>query len=51
MAKHVVKRRARAPVVTRENLLGAALEEIYRRGFQAASPDSMRRRKASAGAA
>jgi TetR/AcrR family transcriptional regulator, transcriptional repressor for nem operon len=35
------KRRIRAPDVTREKLLGAAFEEIYRRGFQAASLDAI----------
>jgi len=35
------KRRVRAPDVTRQRLLGAALEEIYRRGFQAASLDTI----------
>jgi TetR/AcrR family transcriptional regulator, transcriptional repressor for nem operon len=41
MAKQVVKRRTRAPDVTREKLLRAAFEEIYRRGFQAASLDTI----------
>lgn len=35
------KRRTRAPGVTRERLLTAAFEEIYRRGFQAASLDAI----------
>src|SRR5919197_193614 len=34
-------RRVRAPDVTRQKLLEAALEEIYRRGFQAASLDTI----------
>jgi AcrR family transcriptional regulator len=51
MKKHVVKRRARAPDVTREKLSRAAFEEIYRRGFQGASLDTRPRRKPSAGAA
>jgi TetR/AcrR family transcriptional repressor of nem operon len=37
MAKTVVKRRSRESEVTRDKLLKAAFEEIYRRGFQAAS--------------
>jgi AcrR family transcriptional regulator len=37
MAKKPVKRRTREPNVTRDKLLMAAFEEIYRRGFQAAS--------------
>ncbi len=41
MAKHVAKRRARQPDVTREKLLNAAFEEIYRRGFQAATLDTI----------
>jgi AcrR family transcriptional regulator len=41
MAKQVVKRRTRAPDATREKLLRAAFEEIYRRGFQAASLDTI----------
>jgi TetR/AcrR family transcriptional repressor of nem operon len=41
MAKHVVKRRTRAPDVTRAKLLRAAFEEIYRHGFQAASLDTI----------
>ncbi len=41
MPKRKVKRRTRAPAVTREALLGAAFEEIYRHGFQAASLDAI----------
>lgn len=41
MAKSGVKRRAREPHVTRDKLLKAAFEEIYRRGFQAASLDTI----------
>jgi AcrR family transcriptional regulator len=41
MAKRKVKRRTRAPQATRERLLTAAFEEIYRRGFQAASLDAI----------
>jgi AcrR family transcriptional regulator len=41
MAKGRVKRRTRAPDVTREKLLKAAFEEVYRRGFQAASLDAI----------
>ena len=37
MIKSAGKRRTRAPQTTREKLLRAAFEEIYRRGFQAAS--------------
>jgi AcrR family transcriptional regulator len=37
MAKTLVKRRSRDPEATRDKLLNAAFEEIYRRGFQAAS--------------
>ena len=37
MAKRAVKRRTREPDVTREKLLSAAFEEMYRSGFQAAS--------------
>jgi AcrR family transcriptional regulator len=37
----MVKRRGRDPEVTRDKLLKAAFEEIYRRGFQAASLDSI----------
>jgi TetR/AcrR family transcriptional regulator, transcriptional repressor for nem operon len=41
MAKEQAKRRAREPDVTRDKLLRAAFEEIYRRGFQAASLDTI----------
>lgn len=41
MAKGQAKRRARDPDVTRDKLLKAAFEEIYRRGFQAASLDTI----------
>jgi TetR/AcrR family transcriptional repressor of nem operon len=41
MAKTLVKRRSRHPDVTRDKLLKAAFEEIYRRGFQAASLDTI----------
>ena len=41
MAKTMVKRRGRDPDVTRDKLLKAAFEEIYRRGFQAASLDTI----------
>jgi TetR/AcrR family transcriptional repressor of nem operon len=41
MAKTMVKRRGRNPDVTRDKLLQAAFEEIYRRGFQAASLDTI----------
>ncbi len=41
MAKRPAKRRVREPDVTREKLLHAAFEEIYRRGFQAASLDTI----------
>jgi TetR/AcrR family transcriptional repressor of nem operon len=41
MAKRPGKRRAREPDVTRDKLLKAAFEEIYRRGFQAASLDTI----------
>jgi len=34
-------RRARAPEATRERLLGAAFDEIFRHGYQAASIDSI----------
>ena len=37
MAKRASKRRTREPDVTREKLLSAAFEEMYRSGFQAAS--------------
>jgi TetR/AcrR family transcriptional regulator, transcriptional repressor for nem operon len=41
MAKTLVKRRSRESDVTRDKLLKAAFEEIYRRGFQAASLDTI----------
>ena len=41
MPRRKQKRRVRAPYVTRQKLLEAALEEIYRRGFQAASLDTI----------
>lgn len=41
MPKLLVKARTREPDVTREKLLTAAFEEIYRRGFQAASLDTI----------
>jgi TetR/AcrR family transcriptional regulator, transcriptional repressor for nem operon len=41
MRKPAAKRRTRAPEATREKLLRAAFEEIYRRGFQAASLDTI----------
>ena len=41
MPKTAAKRRTRAPEATREKLLKAAFEEIYRRGFQAASLDTI----------
>lgn len=41
MAKRHAKRRTREPDVTREKLLMAAFEEIYRRGFQSASLDTI----------
>ena len=41
MAKTLVKRRLRDPDATRDKLLQAAFEEIYRRGFQAASLDTI----------
>jgi AcrR family transcriptional regulator len=41
MAKSLPKRRAREPGVTRAKLLKAAFEEIYRRGYQAASLDTI----------
>ena len=39
MAKKMARGRKREPGITREKLLQAAFEEIYRRGFQAASLD------------
>lgn len=41
MPKKPTKRRVRSPVATRDKLLKAAFEEIYRRGFQAASLDTI----------
>ena len=41
MAKRLRKRRVREPGITRDKLLKAAFEEIYRRGFQAASLDTI----------
>jgi TetR/AcrR family transcriptional repressor of nem operon len=41
MAKRLGRRRKREPGVTREKLLQAAFDEIYRRGFQAASLDTI----------
>jgi TetR/AcrR family transcriptional repressor of nem operon len=41
MPKSLAKRRVRQPDVTRDKLLQAAFEEIYRRGFQAASLDTI----------
>ena len=41
MAKPTVRPRKRQPDVTRERLLHAAFEEIYRRGFQGASLDTI----------
>jgi len=41
MTKPAAKRRTRAPEATREKLLRAAFDEIYRRGFQAASLDTI----------
>jgi TetR/AcrR family transcriptional repressor of nem operon len=41
MARSPVKRRVREPGVTRQKLLLAAFEEIYRSGFQAASIDTI----------
>lgn len=41
MVKNPAKRRVRQPDVTRDKLLQAAFEEIYRRGFQAASLDTI----------
>lgn len=39
--RNAAARRTRAPEATRERLLAAAFEEIHRRGFQAASIDSI----------
>jgi TetR/AcrR family transcriptional repressor of nem operon len=41
MVRRPAKRRLRKPDVTREKLLKAAFEEIYRRGFQATSLDAI----------
>jgi AcrR family transcriptional regulator len=41
MAKTLGKQRSRDPGATRDKLLKAAFEEIYRRGFQAASLDTI----------
>ena len=41
MAKRAVRPRKREPDITREKLLAAAFDEIYRRGFQAASLDTI----------
>jgi TetR/AcrR family transcriptional repressor of nem operon len=41
MAKTLVKRRSRGSDATRDKLLKAAFQEIYRRGFQAASLDTI----------
>lgn len=41
MAKTMLKRRPREASATRDKLLKAAFEEIYRRGFQAASLDTI----------
>jgi|SRR5512147_716261 AcrR family transcriptional regulator len=41
MTKTAAKRRTRAPEATRDKLLRAAFDEIYRRGFQAASLDTI----------
>ena len=41
MAKRTASRRKRQPDVTRERLLQAAFEEIYRRGFQGASLETI----------
>lgn len=41
MPRRRLTRRVRAPDVTRGKLLNAAFEEIYRRGFQAASLDTI----------
>lgn len=41
MPDHHPKRRIRAPDATREKLLAAAFGEIYRRGFQAASLETI----------
>lgn len=41
MPKTAAKRRTRTPEATREKLLKAAFQEIYRQGFQAASLDAI----------
>ncbi len=41
MVRQATKRRTRQPDVTREKLLTAAFDEIYRRGFQAASLETI----------
>lgn len=41
MSNSSTKRRTRQPDLTRDKLLHAAFEEIYRRGFQAASLDTI----------
>ncbi|HEX7337347.1 MAG TPA: TetR/AcrR family transcriptional regulator [Gemmatimonadales bacterium] len=41
MARSTTKPRVRSPAATRDKLLRAAFEEIYRRGFQAASLDTI----------
>jgi TetR/AcrR family transcriptional regulator, transcriptional repressor for nem operon len=41
MARTTVPKRLREPDVTREKLLRAAFEEIYRRGYQSASLDTI----------
>jgi AcrR family transcriptional regulator len=41
MPKTAAKRRTRAPEATREKLLMAGFQEIYRRGFQSASLDTI----------
>jgi TetR/AcrR family transcriptional repressor of nem operon len=41
MAKSQARRRTREPDITREKLLAAAFDEMYRRGFQAASLDAI----------
>jgi TetR/AcrR family transcriptional repressor of nem operon len=41
MAKRLARRRRREPDVTRDKLLQAAFDEIYRRGFQAASLETI----------
>jgi TetR/AcrR family transcriptional repressor of nem operon len=41
MPRTAAKQRTRAPEATRQKLLMAAFEEIYRRGFQAASLDTI----------